>query len=300
MTTNLDSAAQADAALGRRYVLAAAVLWSVSGVVTKLLDLEGTTIAFYRSFFAGLALWPFVPRSRWTFRPVMIPLVLAFGAMVGLYIAAIKATSAANAIFLQCTATFWLVPAGALILGERPDRRAVAGIGLATVGIVMIVGFGYDPNHPGERFGILLGLASGLCYATVVLGLRALRTVDPVWLSVVNNLGGSLALAAFVLAMGWPLEVPKPGEFAALAVFGVVQMALPYVFFARGLRSLGAADAGLIALLEPVLNPIWVVLFHGERPEVWTVVGGAFLLGGILVRYVPNPLRREPRPPATS
>ena len=150
-------------ARGRRDVLAAAVLWSLSGVVTKSLDLDGLSIAFYRGLFAGMALIPFVPRSRWAFRPALIPLGLAFGAMTGLYIAAVKATTAANAIFLQCSATFWTVPLSALLLRERPDRRSVIGIGLATVGIAAIVSYGYDgqagraPGHrpgPGQRRGL--------------------------------------------------------------------------------------------------------------------------------------------------
>ena len=56
-----------------------------------------------------------------------------------------------------------------------------------------------------------------------------------------------------------------------LLAFGVVQMALPYMLFARGLREIGTAEAGLIGLIEPILNPIWVVLAVGEWPAVPTL-----------------------------
>ncbi|HEV3120644.1 MAG TPA: EamA family transporter, partial [Isosphaeraceae bacterium] len=82
---------------GRLCVLAAALCWSLSGVVTKALDLGPLPIAFYRSLFAGLALLPFVPRGRWQFRAGLVPLGLVFGAMIGLYISAVIATTAANA-----------------------------------------------------------------------------------------------------------------------------------------------------------------------------------------------------------
>ena len=65
-------------------------------------------------------------------------------------------------------------------------------------------------------------------------------------------------------------------------------MAIPYALFARGLRDVPAAEAGLIGLLEPVLAPIWVALFHGELPTPATVVGGAILLAGVAVRYWPS------------
>lgn len=68
-------------AVGRRFVLAAAVLWSVGGAITKSLTLDPLTIAFYRSLFAGLVLLPMVPRTRWVFRGALVPLCVIFGAM---------------------------------------------------------------------------------------------------------------------------------------------------------------------------------------------------------------------------
>jgi drug/metabolite transporter, DME family len=280
-------------------VLAAAVLWSLGGVFAKSLALDGPTIAFYRSLFAGFVLVPIVPRSRRVLRPALLPLGLAFGAMTGLYIAAIKATTAANAIFLQSTATSWTIPLSALILRERPDRRSVLGIGLATLGIAAIVLYGYD-GRPNEERGIVLGLASGIFYAGVAIGLRGLRTLDPVWLSGFNNLVGALALGAWLIATGSPPTLPNASQALALAGFGAIQMAIPYALFARGLRSVTAPEASLIALVEPVLNPVWVVLVTGERPAAATLVGGLFLLSGVTCRYWPPGRRDAVARPASS
>ena len=273
-------------ALGRRYVLAAALLWSLGGVFAKSLALDGELIAFYRGLYAGLILLPFVPRARRVFRPAMLPVGLCFGAMTGLYIAAVKATTAANAIFLQCTATFWMIPLSIKLLRERPDRRSVQGIGLATLGIAAIVLYGYD-GRPNEWRGVALGLASGIGYAGVTVGLRGFRAVDPIWLSALNNLLGTLTLGAWLLLTRGAISWPDPTQTAVLIAFGVLQMAIPYALFARGLREIGAPEAGLIALLEPVLNPVWVVLVTGERPAPATLVGGAFLLSGVACRYIP-------------
>jgi drug/metabolite transporter (DMT)-like permease len=275
-------------------VLGAVVLWSLSGVVTKRLDLEPTTIALYRSLFAGLALMPFVPRSHRVVRPAIVPCALAFGVMVGAFITAVKATSAANAILLQSTAVFWIVPAGFVLLGERPDRRSLAGIGLATLGVAGIVTYGY--RGASEWSGIALGLASGVAYAMVITLMRSLRDLDPIWLSVLNNLGGALALGAWMLATGVPPPRPDAGMLIALFGFGVIQMAIPYALFARGLREVGASKAGLIGLLEPVLNPLWVALFtpYHEMPATATVIGGLFLLSGVACSCWPA--RRPPVP----
>lgn len=281
---------------GRWFVLAAAVLWSVSGAITKSIDLDGQTIAFYRGLFAGLVLVPFVPRGKRVFRPAMIPLGLVFGAMTGFYLASMKATTAANAICLQYTATFWVVPLAYLFLGERPDRRSAAGIAFALVGIAVIVRYGHS-GRDDEWKGILLGLASGVAYAGVAIGMRGLRELNPIWLSAVNNLSGSLALLAWMtVTHGLPV-VPTAPQALALVAFGTVQMAIPYALFARGLREVNAAEAGLISLAEPILNPLWVFLVAHERPSPPTLLGGAFLLAGIALRYLPSrAVEPEPAP----
>jgi drug/metabolite transporter (DMT)-like permease len=271
---------------GRRYVLAAAVLWSTSGVISKSLDLDSLTIAFYRGLFAGLALLPFIPRRRWVLRPALIPLGAAFGAMVGCFLGAVKTTTAANAIFLQCTAILWAVLFSAIFLHERPDRRAKVSIALTMVGIALIVGWGYD-GRPGEWRGIALGLASGMIYAVIAVSLRGLRDLDPMWLSAALNLGGTVALGLWAWSSGRGLQTPSGLQLLVLVAFGVFQMAIPYALFARGLREIGATEAGLIGLVEPILNPIWVLLFVHERPAGPTVIGGMFLLVGLAYRYWP-------------
>jgi drug/metabolite transporter (DMT)-like permease len=84
--------------------------------------------------------------------------------------------------------------------------------------------------------------------------------------ALVQGLGGSTA--------GW----------AAVVVAGLVQHGVPYALFIRGLRMLPVSEAAILSLLEPVLNPIWVVLFLGEVPSETTIAGGALILGAVGVR----------------
>ncbi len=280
---------------GRWCVLAAAVLWSTAGVISKSMDLDSLTIAFYRGLFAGLGLLPFVPRRRWVLRPMLWPLGAAFGVMVACFLGSVKTTTAANAIFLQCTAIFWVVPLSAVFLGERPDRRAGVSIAMAMLGIVLIVGWGYD-GRPNEWQGIALGLASGILYGCVAVGMRGLRDLDPMWLSAALNLLGTAALGLWAMLSGQGIGPPSGAQYLVLIAFGVFQMAIPYALFARGLREIGAPEAGLIGLVEPILNPIWVFLFVHERPAGPTIIGGLFLLAGLVFRYWParsSPSRRR-------
>ncbi len=133
-----------------------------------------------------------------------------------------------------------------------------------------------------------MGLASGLGYAAIVVGLRGLRDLDPTWLAAFNNATTAGFLGLWLVATTGTIATPEPREWPILVAFGVVQLAIPYVLFARGLRHVQAPEAALITLLEPVLNPTWVFLRHGERPADATLVGGLFLLAGMAVRYLPS------------
>jgi DME family drug/metabolite transporter len=52
----------------------------------------------------------------------------------------------------------------------------------------------------------------------------------------------------------------------------------------RGLRVVPVLEASLLLLLEPVLNPLWVWLLHGERPGPWSLLGGAAILVATAVK----------------
>jgi drug/metabolite transporter (DMT)-like permease len=75
-----------------------------------------------------------------------------------------------------------------------------------------------------------------------------------------------------------------------LALYGVAQMAIPYWLFARGLRVLSPQEAGIITLIEPLLNPLWAYLMTPEKdaPTPPMLLGGALILTALIWRYVPH------------
>jgi drug/metabolite transporter (DMT)-like permease len=86
----------------------------------------------------------------------------------------------------------------------------------------------------------------------------------------------------FFASQQWPAE----SQWVYLAAFGILQMGIPYVLFSRGLRSIAGHEASGIGLIEPVLVPIWTWLAWSE-PVTWsTVVGGALIFTGLVLRYL--------------
>ncbi len=281
-------------AAARAWVTVATILWSSSGLFAKATtfdvwpaDARGIVLAFWRAAFAGVLLLPAVRRPQWDVR--LVPLCLAFTVMNVTYLTAMTTTTAANAIWLQSTAPWWVLLVGVLVLGQPFPRSERVPLIAGGLGLAMILWFEVQGQ---ARFGVLCGLISGFSYAGVVLSLRALRELDTVWVVSVAHLVTAVLIFPYVVGLDvWPSTTQLP----VLAGFGLLQMALPYVLFARGLRLLTSQEATVIGLLEPVLLPVWVFLAWGEVPAPWTLVGGGLILAGLLLRYGVPLLRARER-----
>lgn len=265
----------------RLLVLVASVLWSTSGFFVKspfLAGWKGPQVAFWRAIFACVALWPLVRRPQWSWR--LVPMTLLFAGMNYTYLTAMVKGSAANAIWLQCTAPVWVLLVGVFVFGEHAVWRDWFMVGCAVLGIGIIIFF--------ESRGVALdavawAIASSFFFAGVVLALRQLRGFDSVWLAALNHLVTALVLAPFALRAA---EFPSGIQWPLLAALGVFQMALPYVLFAHSLKRIPGHEATAIGLIEPILNPVWVFLAWGDVPAWWTVLGGGIILVGLATRYL--------------
>lgn len=275
---------------GQLYVLVAALMWSSGGFFAKApafdawdVNTRGILLAFWRALFAGLILLPFIRQRRWSW--MLIPMVTSFTLMNVTFLSSMSLSEASVAIWLQNTAPVWVFLGGVIWLRERVQLRDGLMLAFCLTGVGVILAFELRGERP---LGVWFGLASGVCYAGVVLALRGLKDYDAFWLVSLNQFATALVLAPVVLSA----EVQVTGtQILMLAAFGVFQMGIPYVLFSRGLRSLPGHEASCITLLEPVLLPLWVFLAWGQAvnyqaPTKWTLWGAALILVGLLVRYL--------------
>ena len=270
---------------GRLWVLAAALMWSSCGLIVKAgffegwsISIQGPLLAFWRSFFAGLVLVPMIRRPRFDLR--LIPLTVCFTVMCVTYLTAITLTTAANAIWLQSTAPWWVLLLSVMFFHEPVVRRDMVPLYFGALGVGTILFF---ELRAGAVAGVACGLISGATYAAVLLFLRRLRCENPAWLIGLNHAVVVLLLLPWMI---WQGVWPGPGQLLVLAGFGVFQMALPYLCMARALRTISSQEAVAIALLEPVLMPLWVFLAGLDTPRWWTIVGASLILAGLVLRYV--------------
>lgn len=277
---------------GRLLILGAAVCWSGGGAAVKLAaPLNGWQIASIRSFFAFLFLTALLrPWRARPFLPGAKVLLLAFinAAMLILFILANTQTTSANAIFLQDTAPVWITLLSPWLLNEKFRMKDLRGLLFAAVGMSL---FFVDQLTPGQWTGNFIALGSGVLYALVLIGMRWGRRKptdtatpqSPLSDAEVILVWGNLlcALLCIPFMPGGPMGIADAGlrPLAIVAAMGVFQLGLGYLLLSKGVADVSATEAGLLVLLEPVLNPVWAFLFAGETPGKWARIGGAIILG---------------------
>ncbi|MBM4346197.1 MAG: DMT family transporter [Deltaproteobacteria bacterium] len=260
--------------MGEKWVLLAAILWSSGGVVIKSVPLGGAAVTAGRALFT-VAFFALVVRPR--LRRASLVTALGYAGMIATFVLACKQTTAAQAIVLQYSGTAWVLLAGPRFLGERFRWRDLA---VAAVAILAMALCAQDTASPGQGLGNLLGVLSGVCYAVTVVSMRRSAAQGQPGSAEASLLAGNLLAFGACIPFGWRelrANLDLAGA-AGLGYLGIVQIGLAYWAFARGLRTVPAATAALLALAEPVLTPLWVWLGTGERPTAMTVLAGLVIV----------------------
>lgn len=266
---------------GVLFILLAALLWSSGGIGIKAVDASPLAISMWRSAFASVTLF-LVRRPRFHFTLGFLLSIASYAACLLCFVTATKWTTAANAIFLQYSGVIWVMLFSPALLGEQRTRRDIIAIAVSLAGMALFFVGRFELS--GVR-GNLMALLSGVFFAALILSLRRQREEGADEASVsYGNLLLAIVLTPFVARSG-ELRLDTR-SFLILAALGVLQIALAYFFFVRGLRHVTATHASLTGMIEPVANPLWVFLFLGERPGAFAVLGGCIVLAAVAWRTV--------------
>jgi drug/metabolite transporter (DMT)-like permease len=253
------------------------------------------SFAFWRSLAAGVAMLALVPLSRGSW-PNLRWMALSIGlycAVVSLLITAMTRSTAATGILLLYTGPAFCALFAWLLQGRRISARTGLALGIAITGVaIMILG------APRERdvLGPICGAISGVAFGALILTLekidRLARTrggeVNPFAIVCFNNLGAAAILLVWCKTIGNGVRA-QPWQLGLVCATGVIQLGIPYSLFQLALRRVLPVEASLLILLEPVLNPIWVWLAVGERPDRATFVGGAAILVSMIIEATRAP-----------
>ena len=118
---------------------------------------------------------------------------------------------------------------------------------------------------------------------------------SPIIAMILGNLLAMLVCVPFMAA-----DPPRTSvALAVLVALGTLQIALPYLLYGIAVRSLAALETSLIAMIEPVLAPVWVVCATGETPSRNAVFGGMIIISAVIFRSIVTSKRPRPSTPAS-
>jgi len=263
-------------------MVAAPVLWSTAGVVTRHIDrAEPFEQVFWRSLFAALFVAVVLLFTR---QKPQVGRATAFSAamwavMFTAFVVALSLTTIANTLVVMSIAPLLTALLSFVVLKEAVSTRTWLAAGAAAVGIAWMFHNGFAGGHLA---GMLVALLIPAASAANLIALRAASArVD---LVPAVMLGGALScLIALPLAL--PFNASSR-DLLLLGFLGVFQLGLPCMLLVVASRTLRPPEIALLSLLEVVLGPLWAWIGAGEAPGNATLYGGAIVLAALVLNEI--------------
>ena len=285
-------------------VLGALVI-AFSAILVRLAEVSPSTAAFFRCAYAlpVLALLAWLEDRRYGPRPLRERLPLwAAGAMLAADLTfwhhSIEAVGAGLATVLGNIQVVLVGLLAWVLLGERPDNRALAAIPVVFAGVILISGvigsgaYGDDP-----LLGVIFGVSTAITYALFILILRQGNTDDrrPAGPLFDATLSAAIFSALGGIAVGDIDWVPGLESQAWLVLLALSSQVLGWLLISVSLPRLPAVLTSIVLMLQPVSTVLLGAVLLSEAPSPVQLAGVAIVIAGVAVATL-KPRERAPAP----
>ena len=271
-------------------VVVAVLLWSTGGLFIKMTSLDAFSVNLGRSLFAAIIVAIFTFKKGLRLDKFTILSSLLYAGTLTCFVYANKNTTAANAIFLQYTAPVYILILAPFILKERFRMTDLIAVVICIAGMSF---FFLEPQDSSNKLagnvfaGNISALFSGLFLGLYFLLLRHPKSLrqNPALSVFYGNLIIVLLMIPFLISK--PPDEINSKDLIAIIYLGVFQIGVAYILFTKGVaEGVRSLDASIIGFIEPLLNPVWVLIFVGETPSKWALIGGAIIVAAIISHTV--------------
>lgn len=266
-------------------IVIAALLWSTGGLFIKLLSLNAFQLSFFRSIFTALTFLALFRKKTFIFNKFTIINGLFYAGILILFVMATKLTTATNAIFLQYTAPIYVLILEPILLKTELKKINIISVIISFLGMTLFFVGELSPSH---LEGNIVALISGLCFAGFLLGIR--KSSEEFRIPSIF-LGNILIILICSFSITSELKISLD-DFFMVAYLGIFQIGFAYAVFTYSIKRIEGIEAALIAMIEPVMNPIWVFIGYGEKPSSFAILGGLIILTTITIRTIITEKRR--------
>ena len=261
-------------------VFLASVGFSTGGLFIKMIPWNALAINGARNLIgaAVIGIYLLVTHHRIVFsRAVFVGAASLIG-VTTLFAVSNKLTTAANAIVLQFTAPVFVILLMALLYGTKPRKADLITCAAVLAGVCL---FFVDGIRAGNWLGNFTAVLSGICYAGVFM-MNTGKNADALSSSFLGQLAAGILFTPLCAA-----ESDFSGTtLMAVLALGVIQVGGAYILFSEGIKRTPPVTASLITGMEPVMNPLWVAVFYGERLSLLSAAGSVIVIGSIVLYNV--------------
>jgi len=267
---------------------ATAFLWSIAGLFIKVIDWNPIAIAGMRSLIASIVILIYLKRPVIHLSFPQIAAAVANAATMLLFVSANKTTTAANAIILQYIAPVSTAFIGAFLLKERTRIEHFAAIPVVAAGMIVMF---FDELGGGRFFGNVLAVMSAITFGFYFVFMRMQKDGSPLESILLSHwLTAGLCV---IISLFLPVPHVTAKSLVAIGVLGIVQIGLSSILFSYAIKRISAVSAILIAVIEPVFNPVWVFFAIGEAPGAKALAGGGIIVLAVTIASIINAHRRD-------
>src|ERR1700694_5800503 len=271
--------------------------WAGNAIVGRLAagHIPPVTLSFLRWSIAFLIILPFAWKHlvrdweaiRARLGTMIVLSVTGIGAFNTLQYWALEHTQALTALLLQSAGPLFVAVWSLILLGVRLTLAQAGGIALSLIGVLVILLHGDLTALASIQFnkGDII-----FTVALVIFGLYSVLTLKRPNIHGLSFVGFTFGCGAACLIPLWiwelfarPVMQLDTANLLSLFYVAVFPSTLAYLCFNRGVQLIGANRAAPFFHLIPVLGSAMAMVFLGERPQLFHVVGFALVLPGVFV-----------------
>ena len=260
-------------------MLICATLWSIAGIFMKLLPWNGFAVASLRSLFAGITILTYMRISG--IKLVFTKKTVAGGILTGLvyicFTCANKLTTAANAIVLQFTSPVFIVIFTSIIYKTKIKKGDLITVLLTLAGIAL---FFFDDLKTGYIIGNIVAIAAGMFMAGMYMVVGVMDDEMRFSTISIGQMFTFLAGLPFVIATK---PVFNATTLSCIAVLGIFQLGISYILYCKASKYCPPLACCLLGAVEPLLNPVWVFIFDGEKPGLYALIGAVIVVASVTI-----------------
>ena len=260
-------------------MLVCATLWSIAGILIKVIPWTGFSVAAMRGLIAGITIAVYMALKKYRFilnKKTLITGILS--AMVyTCFVCSNKMTTAANAIVLQFTSPVFIVIFTTIIYKTGIRRADLLVVLFTLAGITLTF---LDKLESGYILGNFVAVGAGMFMAGMFVSVGNCEGEE--------RFSGILLGQFFTFLIGLPSVIISKPEFtpaatAAILALGVFQLGISYILYIKSSKYCPPLACCLLGAVEPLLNPVWVMIFDGETPGLLAFIGGIIVIASVTV-----------------